>query len=86
MERYRFYTDGAVYFVTFSIVQWLPIFVSEQACKIVTDRGKTGPSEDLPKGRLFISKRSPRANVERPLRPGPQKPIFIFSFIGHRDH
>ncbi|MCH7725817.1 MAG: hypothetical protein IH991_04955 [Planctomycetes bacterium] len=37
MERYRFYSDGAVYFVTFSIVEWLPVFVSEQACKIVTN-------------------------------------------------
>ena len=37
MERFRFYTDGAVYFVTFSVVEWLPVFVSEKAFKIVTD-------------------------------------------------
>jgi len=37
MERYRFYSDGSVFFVTFSIVEWLPVFVSEQASKIVTD-------------------------------------------------
>src|SRR5919201_1022284 len=37
MERYRFHPDGAVYFVTFSIVDWLPVFVSEAACKIVTE-------------------------------------------------
>ncbi len=37
MERYRFYSDSSVYFVTFSIVQWLPVSVSESACKIVTD-------------------------------------------------
>ncbi|WP_339907474.1 REP-associated tyrosine transposase [Symmachiella dynata] len=37
MERYRIRTDAAVYFVTYSIVDWLPVFVSEQACKIVTD-------------------------------------------------
>jgi len=37
MERYRFYSDGAVYFVTFSIVEWLPVFVSERACQIVSE-------------------------------------------------
>jgi hypothetical protein len=37
MERYRIYSDGAVYFVTFSVVDWLPVFVSESACRIITD-------------------------------------------------
>ncbi|MEI8381406.1 MAG: hypothetical protein WCJ09_14860 [Planctomycetota bacterium] len=37
MERYRFYNDCAVYFVTFSIVDWLPFFVSEAAFQIVVD-------------------------------------------------
>ncbi len=37
MERYRFHWDGTVYFVTFSIVDWLPVFVSESAFKIVAD-------------------------------------------------
>jgi REP element-mobilizing transposase RayT len=37
MERYRFYRDGAVFFVTFSIVDWLPIFVSESACAIIAE-------------------------------------------------
>src|SRR3954462_8643458 len=37
MERYRFHSDGALFYVTFSVVEWLPIFVSEAACKIVTD-------------------------------------------------
>lgn len=37
MERYRFHSDGAVYFVTFSVVDWLPVFVSEAACKIASD-------------------------------------------------
>jgi hypothetical protein len=36
MERYRFHSDGALFYVTFSVVDWLPIFVSEAACKIVT--------------------------------------------------
>jgi len=38
MERYRFHSDGALFYVTFSVVDWLPIFVSEAACKIVTGR------------------------------------------------
>src|SRR5690242_16400090 len=37
MERYRFDRDGAVYFVTFSVVHWLPVFVSELACRIIAD-------------------------------------------------
>src|SRR5947208_9280187 len=37
MERYRFHSDGALFYVTFSVVDWLPIFVSEAACKIVTE-------------------------------------------------
>jgi len=37
MERYRFYSDGSVYFVTFSIVEWLPVFISGEACQIMTE-------------------------------------------------
>ena len=37
MERYRLCPDAAVYFVTYSIVEWLPVFVSDAACRIVTD-------------------------------------------------
>src|SRR5229473_2998480 len=37
MERYRFHSDGALFYVTFSVVDWLPIFVSEAACRIVTE-------------------------------------------------
>src|SRR5205085_1976570 len=37
MERYRFHSDGALFDVTFSVVDWLPVFVSEAACKIVTE-------------------------------------------------
>jgi REP element-mobilizing transposase RayT len=37
MERYRFHIDGAVYYCTFSIVEWLPVFISEAACKLITD-------------------------------------------------
>src|SRR5260370_14426445 len=37
MERYRFHADGALFYVTFSVVDWLPVFVSEAAFKIVTE-------------------------------------------------
>jgi hypothetical protein len=37
MERYRIGMDGALYFITMTVVDWLPVFVSEAACKIVTD-------------------------------------------------
>jgi hypothetical protein len=37
MERYRFYSDGAIYFVTFTVVDWLPVFVSRAACRIIAD-------------------------------------------------
>jgi putative transposase len=38
MERYRFHADGTLFYETFTIVDWLPLFVSEAACKIITDR------------------------------------------------
>ena len=37
MERYRITSEAAVYFVTWSIVEWLPVFVSEPAFRIITD-------------------------------------------------
>jgi putative transposase len=37
MERYRIREDSAVYFLTYSVVEWLPIFINEDACRIVTD-------------------------------------------------
>jgi hypothetical protein len=37
MEGYRFHSDGALFYVTFTIVNWLPVLVSEAACKIVTE-------------------------------------------------
>src|SRR5688572_12874152 len=37
MERYRIGPDAAVYFVTYSVVEWLPVFISQAACRIVTE-------------------------------------------------
>jgi putative transposase len=37
MERYRLHAEGSVFFFTFSVVDWLPVFVSESACRIVTE-------------------------------------------------
>jgi len=35
METYRISSDPSVYYLTYSLVEWLPIFVSEATCKIV---------------------------------------------------
>jgi len=37
MENYRIHNDASVYFVTFSVVEWLPVFVSGDTCGIVAD-------------------------------------------------
>ncbi len=37
MEHYRITEDIGVYFVTFTIVEWMPVFTSETTCKIITD-------------------------------------------------
>jgi hypothetical protein len=34
MERYRFHADGALFYVTFTVADWLPVFISESAFKI----------------------------------------------------
>jgi len=37
MERYQIVEGVGIYFVTFTIVEWLPVFIDEPACKIITD-------------------------------------------------
>jgi len=37
MESYRILPDVPVYFVTFSVVEWLPIFIAEKSCQIVAE-------------------------------------------------
>jgi putative transposase len=37
MERYRIVADVGLYYVTFTVVKWLPVFIDETACKIVTE-------------------------------------------------
>ena len=37
MERYRTHKDAHVYFVTYSVVDWLPVFITSGSCDIVTD-------------------------------------------------
>ena len=37
MERYRIVKGVALYYITFTVVDWLPVFIDETACKIVTD-------------------------------------------------
>ena len=37
MERYRIHPEAAIYYVTYSVVEWLPVFVTEATFRIVTD-------------------------------------------------
>jgi REP element-mobilizing transposase RayT len=37
MEHYRIAENTGVCFVTFTVIEWLPIFVYETTCKIITD-------------------------------------------------
>ena len=37
MERYQISAEGGIYFITMSVVEWLPVFVSEHSCRILTD-------------------------------------------------
>src|SRR5689334_17705143 len=37
MERYRIVEGVGLYFTTFTVVDWLPVFIREEPCKIVTD-------------------------------------------------
>lgn len=37
MERYRIVEGVGLYYVTFTVVEWLPVFIEETACMIVTD-------------------------------------------------
>jgi putative transposase len=37
MERFRFDVDSSVYFVTFTIVEWLPVFISQDVCHIIVE-------------------------------------------------
>lgn len=37
MEKYRIVSDVGVYFVTFTVVEWLHVFTDEPSCKIITD-------------------------------------------------
>jgi REP element-mobilizing transposase RayT len=37
MERYRIVKGIAVYYVTFTVVDWLPVFIDDTSCKIITE-------------------------------------------------
>ena len=37
VERYRIHADAAIYYLTYSVVEWLPVFVSQASCEIVTE-------------------------------------------------
>ena len=37
MEVLRIHDDIPLYYLTFSVIEWLPVFVSEESCLILTD-------------------------------------------------
>jgi putative transposase len=37
MEHYKIQEGIGIYFVTFTVVEWLPVFIEEPACKIITE-------------------------------------------------
>ncbi len=37
MGGYHITTDCAIYFVTFSIVEWLPVFISDEPCQVIVE-------------------------------------------------
>ena len=37
MERYRIAEGVGLYYVTFTVVEWLPVFIDETACRIITE-------------------------------------------------
>ena len=37
MERYRITDEASVYFLTYSVVEWLPVFIQESTCRVITD-------------------------------------------------
>jgi len=37
MEKYRLTEGIGVYFVTFTVVEWLPVFIQDATCKIIID-------------------------------------------------
>jgi putative transposase len=33
VERFRIHADAAIYYLTYSVVEWLPMFVSRASCQ-----------------------------------------------------
>ena len=45
MEKYHLIEGIGVYYITFTVVEWLPVFIDETSCKIVTEIIKDLESE-----------------------------------------
>ncbi|MFV2067075.1 MAG: hypothetical protein ACC645_08850, partial [Pirellulales bacterium] len=37
LTGYRIEENGSLYFLTFAVVDWLPVFVSDAACRVITE-------------------------------------------------
>jgi hypothetical protein len=40
MEKYRIVKDVGVHYVKFTVVEWLPVFIDEGACRLITELSK----------------------------------------------
>ena len=49
MTRYRIVQEHALYYVTFTVVEWLPVFVAEESCRTILF------DEDLDSDRLRLT-------------------------------
>lgn len=37
MDHYKIHEDVPLYYLTFTVIHWLPVFISAQACQIITN-------------------------------------------------
>ena len=37
MEAYRLFEDAGLFYLTFTVIDWLPVFINEQSCMIIAD-------------------------------------------------
>ena len=37
MEAYRLFEDAGLFYLTFTVIDWLPVFVNEKSCMIIAE-------------------------------------------------
>ena len=94
MERYRITDDAGIYYVTMSVVDWLPVFVSDGACRILADslnffgfllalRGKGEECGDSESARVVSSEMCRLVESIEPARAVPTGKISDVETFGH---